>query len=199
MNLSALAGITLTSAALVLGMSLGGQVERFVDIVSFLIVALTLPYLLMLTHRSDDLKTYGLGGVRQYLLPSSGPHWSPSQHLKAARIANSAGTQAMMLGAAGTLVGTIQMLQALEDPTKIGPALALAGLTLLYGLLINTLVCIPIARHHELIAIQAGASPAAVDRDPPLRTILVITALIGLSVGVCFFVMLLAMGVSVPA
>jgi hypothetical protein len=173
-------------------MSMGGQVERFVDIVSFLMVALTLPYLLLLTHRSDELKTYGLGGVRKYLLPSHGPNWSPSQRLKAARIANSAGTQAMMLGAAGTLVGTIQMLQSLQDPTKIGPALAVAGLTLLYGILINTLVCIPIARHHELIAIQAGASPADVDRDPPLRSILLITALIGLSVGLCFFVMLVS-------
>ena len=31
MHLSALAGISLTSAALLLGMCMGGQVERFVD------------------------------------------------------------------------------------------------------------------------------------------------------------------------
>ena len=39
---------------------------------------------------------------------------------------------------------------------------------------------------------SAGHHPKAVDRDPPLRIILGITAWIGLSVGLCFFVMLVA-------
>jgi len=199
MNLSAVAGITLTVAALVIGILLGGPLLLFVDVVSVLMVAITLPCILMLTHRTDDLKTYGLGGLSEFLFPNKENPWGPHQRLKAARIANSAGTQAIMIGAAGTYIGCIQMLQNLEDPAAIGPALAVGGLTVLYGLLINTVVCIPMARHHELAALQAGASPADINQEHPLRNILLILALLGASVGLSFFVMLLAMGVSVPA
>jgi len=48
-------------------------------------------------------------------------------------------------GMFGTLVGLIQMLSNMQDPTAIGQGMAVALLTTLYGVLIANLVAIPIA------------------------------------------------------
>ena len=43
-------------------------------------------------------------------------------------------------GFTGTLLGMVMMLQALDDPAAIGPAMAVALLTVLYGLILSELV-----------------------------------------------------------
>jgi len=43
------------------------------------------------------------------------------------------------MGMAGTLVGLVAMLANLSDPAAVGPAMAVALLTTLYGALIGTL------------------------------------------------------------
>ena len=48
-------------------------------------------------------------------------------------------------GMFGTLVGLIQMLSALDDPTQIGKGLAVALLTTMYGVVISYLFALPIA------------------------------------------------------
>lgn len=48
-------------------------------------------------------------------------------------------------GMLGTLIGLIQMLSQLDEPDKIGPAMAVALLTTFYGSLLATMVFIPIA------------------------------------------------------
>ena len=48
-------------------------------------------------------------------------------------------------GMIGTLVGLVQMLGNMEDPQTIGPAMAIALLTTLYGALISNLIALPIA------------------------------------------------------
>lgn len=53
------------------------------------------------------------------------------------------------MGMIGTLIGLVQMLQALDDPASIGPAMAVALLTTLYGAIIAFLVCAPIANKLE--------------------------------------------------
>jgi chemotaxis protein MotA len=45
----------------------------------------------------------------------------------------------------GTLVGLIQMLSSLEDPTTVGKGLAVALLTTMYGVLVSYLFAQPIA------------------------------------------------------
>jgi chemotaxis protein MotA len=49
-------------------------------------------------------------------------------------------------GMIGTLIGLVQMLASMEDPSKIGPAMAIAILTTLYGSLIANLFAAPIAQ-----------------------------------------------------
>ena len=48
-------------------------------------------------------------------------------------------------GMAGTLIGLIQMLQKLNDPSKIGVGMATALVTTLYGVLLANLIFLPIA------------------------------------------------------
>ena len=49
------------------------------------------------------------------------------------------------MGMIGTLIGLVQMLRALDDPSKIGGGMAVALLTTLYGAVIANVVCIPLA------------------------------------------------------
>jgi chemotaxis protein MotA len=55
------------------------------------------------------------------------------------------GTFAPAMGMIGTLIGLVQMLQSMDDPGTIGPAMAVALLTTFYGALLANIVCLPIA------------------------------------------------------
>jgi chemotaxis protein MotA len=48
------------------------------------------------------------------------------------------------MGLIGTLIGLVQMLQQMDDPTKIGPAMAVALLTTFYGSIIANMIGIPV-------------------------------------------------------
>ena len=61
------------------------------------------------------------------------------------RVFKSLGDAAPAFGMIGTLVGLVQMLAAMDDPAKIGPAMAIALLTTLYGALVANLICLPIS------------------------------------------------------
>lgn len=50
-----------------------------------------------------------------------------------------------MFGILGTLLGMIQVLGSLQDPTKVGPAMALALSSAFLGIAIANFVCVPIA------------------------------------------------------
>jgi chemotaxis protein MotA len=47
-------------------------------------------------------------------------------------------------GMIGTLIGLIQMLSRLDDPSTVGPAMAVALLTTFYGAMMSTMLFIPI-------------------------------------------------------
>jgi chemotaxis protein MotA len=49
------------------------------------------------------------------------------------------------MGMIGTLIGLVQMLKTMEDPSTIGPAMALALLTTFYGAVAANLICLPMA------------------------------------------------------
>ncbi len=90
------------------------------------------------------------------------------------------GKYAPAFGMLGTLIGLIQMLRSIEDPSSIGPGMAVALITTFYGTLIANLICLPIAGKLETISeqeimekeiiiegirsIQSGDSPRVVER-----------------------------------
>lgn len=68
-----------------------------------------------------------------------------ARHEMGEHIFRGIGESAPAFGMIGTLVGLVQMLSNLSDASAIGPAMAIALLTTLYGALIANLVAIPIA------------------------------------------------------
>lgn len=62
-----------------------------------------------------------------------------------ARVYKAFGDAAPCFGMIGTLVGLVQMLSTMDDPSTIGPSMAVALLTTLYGAMISNMVCLPIA------------------------------------------------------
>ncbi|MBW1960807.1 MAG: motility protein A [Deltaproteobacteria bacterium] len=67
------------------------------------------------------------------------------RHQLGAEIFSTMGTFAPALGMIGTLIGLVQMLQSMDDPSAIGPAMAVALLTTFYGSVMANLVYMPIA------------------------------------------------------
>jgi len=64
------------------------------------------------------------------------------------------GSYAPAMGMVGTLIGLVQMLQQMDDPTKIGPAMAVALLTTFYGAVLANFVGIPIANKLKARSIE---------------------------------------------
>jgi chemotaxis protein MotA len=78
-------------------------------------------------------------------------------------------------GMIGTLVGLVVMLKNMDDPTKIGPGMAIALLTTMYGAIVANVFCLPLvdkltAKHDEemlylevakagILGLQAGDNP----------------------------------------
>ena len=72
----------------------------------------------------------------------------------AASALRKAGEVAPAMGLIGTLVGLVQMLAQLEDPSSIGPAMALALLTTFYGAILGTVLLTPLSVKMERAAEQ---------------------------------------------
>ena len=101
------------------------------------------------------------------------------RHKWGAKVFTATGEVAPAMGMIGTLIGLVQMLSNMEDPKSIGPAMAVALLTTLYGAMLANMVALPIADKLELrkseegliksmcidgvLAIQAGQNPRVVE------------------------------------
>jgi chemotaxis protein MotA len=67
------------------------------------------------------------------------------RHRLGADIFTTMGTFAPAVGMLGTIIGLIQMLMQMEDPSKIGAPMAVALLTTFYGVMLANLLFLPIA------------------------------------------------------
>ncbi len=72
-----------------------------------------------------------------------------ARHMRAVDFLRRAGDVAPAMGLIGTLIGLVRMLGSLNDPTAIGPAMAVALLTTFYGAVMAHLVFIPLAAKTE--------------------------------------------------
>lgn len=101
--------------------------------------------------------------------------WEHQRHITGKKMMDAFGSMAPAFGMIGTLVGLVQMLQNLSDPSKIGGGMATALLTTLYGAMAANMVFIPLAGKLEvrdgeetllralmvegIVAIQSGEGP----------------------------------------
>jgi chemotaxis protein MotA len=67
------------------------------------------------------------------------------RHAKGVEIFEGMGADGPAFGMIGTLIGLVQMLQNMSDPSAIGPAMAVALLTTFYGSVLANVFTIPIA------------------------------------------------------
>ncbi len=77
-----------------------------------------------------------------------------TKHALGSSILRRAADIAPAMGLIGTLVGLVQMLGNLEDPSKIGPAMAVALLTTLYGAMLAYMLFTPLASKLEHTSAQ---------------------------------------------
>lgn len=101
------------------------------------------------------------------------------RHTIGASIFSSMSDVAPAMGMIGTLIGLVAMLANMDDPKSIGPAMAVALLTTLYGAIIANALCGPISSKLQLraeeegmikslvidalLAIQNGQNPRVID------------------------------------
>ncbi|PIP80467.1 MAG: flagellar motor protein PomA [Gammaproteobacteria bacterium CG22_combo_CG10-13_8_21_14_all_40_8] len=105
---------------------------------------------------------------------------SSQRHEDGAAVFKSLADIAPAMGMIGTLVGLVGMLANMDDPKSIGPAMAIAILTTLYGALMANMMAIPVRekllmRNEEdklankliidgLLSIQAGQNPRVIEQ-----------------------------------
>lgn len=72
-----------------------------------------------------------------------------TRHEKSASVFRKAAEVAPAMGLIGTLIGLVRMLGSLDDPSTIGPSMAVALLTTFYGAILSNMVFGPIASKLE--------------------------------------------------
>ncbi len=76
------------------------------------------------------------------------------RHYKAAGVLRKAAEVSPAMGLIGTLVGLVQMLGQLDDPSTIGPSMAVALLTTFYGAVLSNMVFSPLAAKLERNSVE---------------------------------------------
>lgn len=82
------------------------------------------------------------------------------RHKWGAKVFEATADVAPAMGMIGTLIGLVQMLSAMDDPKSIGPAMAVALLTTLYGAMIANMFATPIADKLTLRKTEEGRMKA---------------------------------------
>ena len=74
------------------------------------------------------------------------------RHAGAIGVWRAAADAAPAMGMIGTIIGLIQMFAAMDDAARIGPAMALALLTTLYGVIVSSAIAGPIAERLQRLS-----------------------------------------------
>ena len=106
--------------------------------------------------------------------------FAEERHRLGAEIFTTMGNFAPAMGMVGTLIGLVKMLMQMEDPSSIGPAMAVALITTFYGVILANLLFLPIAGKlrtrssqevmvkqliiNGILSVQAGDNPRMVEQ-----------------------------------
>lgn len=138
-------------------------------------------------NASDVLLTIGLEAVADGADPSLVQGMMENQITqleekvnKAAKVFESGGGYSPTFGIIGAVLGLIQVMQNLSDPSRLGAGIAVAFVATIYGLFLANLILLPTATRIKfnyqkvfiakeimlegVLAIQAGESPALIER-----------------------------------
>ena len=124
MNIRMLLGGGLIVLVLALAMLMGGSFLDFCDVPSLLLVFGITIGATVWSHPFADLGHTLSALFSRSSVPAEHAHRANAVRQRAADASVAAGT-------IGTVIGLVQMLRGLEDPSAIGPAMAVALLTIL--------------------------------------------------------------------
>jgi len=178
-------GLVAAMACMVAGVVLGSPLILFFDLTSLILVCIASGAMMAATHGRDAGRLWS--AILGWLLGADSDPSHPQAHREVASMALDFGQYLLLAGAMGTIIGQVQMLQNLSDPSTIGPALAVSLLTLFYGGMSHILIAVPVSQHHLRMA-GTDASEFS-HQSAGLRLI----AVLGICTGISFFIMLLAM------
>ncbi len=126
----------LGSALIAAAMLMEGSFSAFISLPSLLIVISGMCCFSLAHHSFSDIKQ----AFQHALSDSASPNLQKDLSVIATVRKTTYGS-----GIAGTLIGLIQMLQNLDDPSRIGPAMAVAILTAFYSVLLVEFLIDPMA------------------------------------------------------
>ncbi|MDA5193012.1 motility protein A [Govanella unica] len=103
-------------------------------------------------HRAMRLTADGTTADEIEKILKTETYAASASQMTAINILRRAADVAPAMGLIGTLVGLVQMLGSLDDPSSIGPAMAVALLTTFYGAMLAHMLFLPLAARAERIA-----------------------------------------------
>lgn len=122
-------------------------------------------------------------------------HARLARHARGIAILRKAADIAPAMGLIGTLIGLVQMLGNLDDPSSIGPAMAVALLTTMYGAILAFLVFAPLATKLERLSdnevmvqqLYLKGIVAVAAKENPRRTEEILNAILPASQRITYF------------
>ena len=161
------------------GVLLGGTLAAFIDLPSVAIVFGCTTFFTFAYHSVGDT-------IRAFSVALSSKDISAAEAQQHVRTLSTVRILASASGVVGALIGMVNMLANMDDPRAIGPAMAVALLTVLYGVIIAELFVGPLINR-----LRNRAKPND-QNENPMRVTVVTLAAVPLPI-LAFFVMLLSM------
>ena len=200
MDLATVIGMLGAIGFIVMAMILGGSLGMFIDVQSILIVFGGTLFVVLSQFTLGQFFSAGKVAGKAFMFKIETPEeliekgvdmlvdghdievvretlakdisMTTERHEFGASIFKGMGDVAPAMGMIGTLIGLVAMLSNMDDPKAIGPAMAVALLTTLYGAFFANVVCLPIAFK---LAVRAG--------EEKLNQSLVLDGIVGIADG----------------
>jgi flagellar motor component MotA len=161
------------------GICMGAELGMFIDLPSVAIVTGCTVFFTFAHHSvGQTFKAFGAA--------ISGKDVSAADGQTYIRILSTTRVLASASGMLGSLIGLVSMLANMSDPSAIGPAMAVALLTLLYGVFIAEVFVGPLINRVRNQMVAGDTSEAALK----VSAVTVVAAPMAL---LCFFVMMLSL------
>ena len=105
-------------------------------------------------HKGVTMVVDGTPGEEVENIMRQDLHATVQRHNKSTNVLRKAAEFAPAMGLIGTLIGLVQMLANLDDPSSIGPSMAVALLTTFYGAVLANMVFTPLAAKLERNSVE---------------------------------------------
>ena len=136
-------GFVVSLGFVVAAMGLGGEILMFFNAPSALIV--------IGVGFGAVAHAHGFGAIGLVFRAAFGA-LSEADAAEAANASHTASKGFIGAGWIGFLIGGVQMLANMDDPAAVGPAVAVALLTVLYGQVCATMLCLPAEQYARSVS-----------------------------------------------